>query len=319
MAITGQRIAQALGGFGAGVQGTGGPFLQRLNDQRSQALLDDSFTVMQQLQGGNVGGARDTLLDRLEAIKKLGGDPADTNGVLLKVESGDIAGALADVSTVVDFGVQSGRLRLPAGAQRPKTQIVDGQLITIPPGGGQATASPIEGFTRAPTEGRTAGDTQKQVNVLRKTIFDAGKDFRKVEASKNRIVKTGRKATAASDISLVFNFMKMNDPGSTVREGEFATAQNAAGVPGRIVSLYNNLLEGTRLNPVQREDFVTQSEDLFAAQRESFDTVIGDVLQQADEDSIERQRVIGKKRLSAFEKRLKRQPVTIGRFTVEEQ
>lgn len=312
---TRQKLGQLLQGFSAGVAGRGPEFIQGLADNRKQALLDDAFTVQQQLQGGDVSGARGTLLNRLQAIEQLGGNPADTDSILLDIERGDIDKALQRVGTVVDFGVASGRLQAPAKAIQPKTQIVDGQLVTIAPGGGSATATPIAGLT----PGASTGDVQKQVNVLRKSVSDAGKDFRKVEAAKNRIVRTGSKATAASDISLIFNFMKMNDPGSTVREGEFATAQNSAGVPGRIVSAYNNLLEGTRLNPDQRADFVQQSEDLFAAQRQSFDTIIGDVLQQADQDSIPRARVLGDKRLKAFQDRVRTAPLTVGRFTVEEQ
>lgn len=151
--------------------------------------------------------------------------------------------------------------------------------------------------------GRTEGDTQKQINTLRKDITAASKDFAQVEAARNRIVKSGEKATAASDISLIFNFMKMNDPGSTVREGEFATAQNAAGVSGRILSTYNNLLEGTRLNSAQRADFIDQSESLFDAQRESFDSSISRTLDFADQDQIPRGRVLGRKRLEAFNAR----------------
>lgn len=148
-------------------------------------------------------------------------------------------------------------------------------------------------------------DVQNQVNTLRKDITTAGKAFELVKAANNRITKTGNKGTPASDISLVFNFMKMNDPGSTVREGEFATAQNAEGVPGRVVNLYNQMLDGTRLNPAQRKDFIQQSNGLFLSQRDSFDSQIENTLQQADQDSIGRERVLGKKRLGDFNDRAK--------------
>ena len=69
--------------------------------------------------------------------------------------------------------------------------------------------------------------------------------------------------TAAGDLALIFNYMKMLDPGSVVREGEFATAQNTAGVPDRVLNSYNRALEGTRLNPKQRKEFTKQAESLF--------------------------------------------------------
>jgi hypothetical protein len=57
--------------------------------------------------------------------------------------------------------------------------------------------------------------------------------------------------------------MKMLDPGSVVREGEFATAQNSAGVPDIIRAKYNQLREGTRLAEEQRADFKKQAENLY--------------------------------------------------------
>lgn len=149
------KIANALQGFGAGVAGQGPYFMhvqqqqqQQLSEGRKMALLQDAYTVQQNLQTGNIPAARATLINRLSAIRKLGGDPSDTMGVLQKIEDGDIEGAHADVSTVVNFAQANGLLKLPQSAQ-PKTQIVNGQAVTISPQG-KATAAPIEGFMAPP-------------------------------------------------------------------------------------------------------------------------------------------------------------------------
>lgn len=68
---------------------------------------------------------------------------------------------------------------------------------------------------------------------------------------------------AAGDLSLIFNYMKLLDPGSAVREGEFANAQNAAGVPDQIRNQFNKLMSGERLNPGQRKEFKDQAAKLF--------------------------------------------------------
>ena len=149
-------------------------------------------------------------------------------------------------------------------------------------------------------------DRQKQTNVLRKNVSDVTKDLKKVDAAFRKIKKAGSKSTAAGDMSLIFSFMKILDPGSTVREGEFATAQQATGIPGQVVNLYNRALEGTRLNDAQRADFIGQSESLFEAERESADLSIGNILQQADQDEISRVKVLGRRRLTAFEERSSR-------------
>lgn len=62
--------------------------------------------------------------------------------------------------------------------------------------------------------------------------------------------------TAAGDMAGVFAFMKSLDPGSTVREGEYANAQNAAGVPEIVRNWYNQAKDGTILSPKQRADFM---------------------------------------------------------------
>lgn len=62
--------------------------------------------------------------------------------------------------------------------------------------------------------------------------------------------------TGAGDIGLVFSYMKVLDPTSTVREGEFATATQAAGVPSSIVALYNKLIGGGKLDTTSRTQII---------------------------------------------------------------
>jgi hypothetical protein len=67
--------------------------------------------------------------------------------------------------------------------------------------------------------------------------------------------------------------MKMLDPGSVVREGEFATAQNATGVPERIQNIYNKVVSGERLNASQRNSFKGQAKKLYESAGEQ-ETVV---------------------------------------------
>ena len=57
----------------------------------------------------------------------------------------------------------------------------------------------------------------------------------------------------------------MLDPGSVVRESEFATAQNAAGVPDRVRAKYNAVINGEKLATTQRDDFFDRSNKLYSA------------------------------------------------------
>lgn len=77
------------------------------------------------------------------------------------------------------------------------------------------------------------------------------------------IGNTNPEGSGAADISLVFAYMKMLDPTSVVREGEFAQAANAGGVPAHVMNMYNNLIKGNKLTPDVRQQFVQQSDAIY--------------------------------------------------------
>lgn len=99
------------------------------------------------------------------------------------------------------------------------------------------------------------------------------KDFRTVQSAYNSVQAAARNPSAAGDLSLIFAYMKILDPGSVVREQEFANAQNAAGVPDQIRNRYNQILNGQRLNPNQRRDFLNQANNLFQTRRQTYANV----------------------------------------------
>lgn len=140
-------------------------------------------------------------------------------------------------------------------------QKIGNQLVQVNPFTG--TADVI--FEADPTED-PAVQQQKFTNTinLRKEYFDQSGDFVKVRDAYARVTSAG--ATAAGDLALIFNYMKILDPGSVVREGEFATAQNAAGIPDRIKNQYNRVLTGERLGENQRNDFKNQARNLYGSQ-----------------------------------------------------
>lgn len=104
---------------------------------------------------------------------------------------------------------------------------------------------------------------------FRNEYNDRTKVYQDVKASYGRVLSSDD--SAVGDLSLIFGYMKMLDPGSVVREGEFATAQNAAGVPERVMNIYNRIVSGERLNSDQRKAFKGQAERLFkqAGQQEA--------------------------------------------------
>lgn len=102
-----------------------------------------------------------------------------------------------------------------------------------------------------------------------KTFIDVRDAYGRIRQIEKYVAKNPQ-PSPASDISLVFNYMKMNDPGSTVREGEYATAQNAAGLPDQVRNVYNKMLTGETLSDSQRKDFLQAAQQLYTAQEQSY-------------------------------------------------
>lgn len=111
-------------------------------------------------------------------------------------------------------------------------------------------------------------DTTKAEQTLRKEFLEQSKKFKEQSEAMARVEASAKDPSAAGDLALIFNYMKILDPGSTVREGEFANAQNSAGVPQRIVAKYNSVRSGERLGQVQRADFLDRAQRLYKEQLE---------------------------------------------------
>lgn len=104
------------------------------------------------------------------------------------------------------------------------------------------------------------------ISGIRKEFMKESDQWETVRDSYERLIAS--EPTGPGDIALLTNYMRMLDPGSTVREGEFATAANAGGVSQQIRNIYNSLVTGERLSPELREQFVSQAGALIEPQRE---------------------------------------------------
>lgn len=132
----------------------------------------------------------------------------------------------------------------------------------------------IEKLEREQTQRANVGpfkDLKEKSQVemgLRKEFSQLTKTFRDVRDAYGRVQSTDE--NGAGDIALIFNYMKMLDPGSVVREGEFATAETAGGVGPKVWNLYNRLLFGERLDDTLRSDFKNQAKRLYDRSNQQF-------------------------------------------------
>jgi hypothetical protein len=155
-----------------------------------------------------------------------------------------------------------------------------------------------------------------QEQQLRTQLSSRSKDFATMKDAYSRIkeVSTGG---SMSDISLIYQYMKMNDPGSTVREGEFATAQNAASVPDRIRNMYNKIAKGERLNSDQRLEIVNNSKRFYDSAARIQDVLNNEYAQIAKDYNLKPERVIGGFSTKLPNEKISEAPKVINGYTVK--
>ena len=134
------------------------------------------------------------------------------------------------------------------------------ERVALMPGNAGAAARQILGMRKDAfgAQQPKIGD----VSDLGKRWLSESQNFLSMMDSANQLLASAKENSAAGDIGMIFTFMKALDPTSVVREGEQASAQNAAGVPERVRNVYNNLLTGKRLSPRQRKEFISLANSL---------------------------------------------------------
>lgn len=78
-----------------------------------------------------------------------------------------------------------------------------------------------------------------------------------------KILKSAENPSPAGDLALVFNYMKVLDPSSVVRESEFKSAAMAGNFGQRIQAAVGNIEKGTLLTADQRRDFIDRATRLY--------------------------------------------------------
>lgn len=105
---------------------------------------------------------------------------------------------------------------------------------------------------------------------LRKEYTSLTSDLRTTIDSHKRMQSAAKLDSGAGDMAMVYGYMKMLDPTSVVREGEYATAENTGGVGEKIYGLYNKIRSGERLTPAQRQEFLNAAGEIAKDKGERF-------------------------------------------------
>lgn len=265
---TEERIAQIAQGFGQGFQN----FQGQQDRQRVIAAQADAKALQAEAL------KRQRALDALNVAGQLSsqtGKFIDPSQIEPMISSGNLEG-LGEI-------LQSAPLSRKAELENETRQFDK-----------QYKQSIINKNNRAPVDQFKKDEEKRKfqaVDTLRKEItgLPATKDLVNVDAALAKI-RTAPD-NAAGDMSKIFAYMKILDPGSTVREGEFANAEQARGIDSSIIGYYNKTLRGERLTPSQRRQFEQAAENLARSQFQTYRSVIAPQLKRVEELGLDRSQI----------------------------
>jgi hypothetical protein len=104
----------------------------------------------------------------------------------------------------------------------------------------------------------------KEEKDLRGEFLDGAKNFKVVQSAWNNLKGKLNNPTGATDMSLIFSFMKQLDPTSAVRETEYANAANVGTIPQTLWGKYNKAIDGRGfLDPKVRQAFINEARDMY--------------------------------------------------------
>lgn len=166
-------------------------------------------------------------------------------------------------------------------------------LIERPPEGFEADGGrlrPIAGGPQDPTTGRNQITIERE---LRQDFDRATEEYRSVRQSAATVEASLALGTGIGDIGGIFATMKMFDPTSTVREGEFATASNSSGVPEYLRNAYNRVIDGQRLTPEQRAEFVQVARSQLSTYETGYQRRVQDFTRLGESYGLDVQNILG--------------------------
>lgn len=245
--------------------------------ERQQARQSQAFQLAQEvkpdLDAGNITSAKNKTKQQITALRQARLPTQDQEQFLKLLENNQFDQARQLANTVIErFRPAEKPIKL-GETERLVTPTGREIVGAVPPKAKPGEKLKIQRDLRTDfTKGAKPFMESKQSFGRIEAVFDATdpkvvSDFTKrVKANVSPEFKG--KVKAFGDLALIFNFMKILDPGSTVREGEFANAQNTAGVQTRFRNLYNQVLNGARLEDDQRQAIRLQAESQFNASKE---------------------------------------------------
>lgn len=222
------------------------------------------------LGNGNTDAAKAMLQQRLDAAVNAGNaQEADTiKSQIQMIDMGEdgarglLMTTLGGLSTVMPAD-EFNAFMATALPVKPADEKRDAEIAKL-----KAEAAKIEAETKGLAEAKGALEPKDVIDTeikLNETYSKRSAGFRESRDAFVKINEASKIDSGAADIALVTSFMKMLDPGSVVRETEFATARDTNGLVARLVGEVSKINNGTFLTPEARKEYVKLAQEYMEA------------------------------------------------------
>jgi hypothetical protein len=169
----------------------------------------------------------------------------------------------------IEYAVESGKAPPTVGGMMWDAK--QGKFVEIP--GYAAQQGVIADRKRPdvvikPTDERLVrGQQFSNENALRDEYTAQTANFRVINDAYKKIMTTAD--TGAGDMSLLYQYVKLLDPGSVVRESEFATAAASGSFGDQVQGAAQRIATGKRLTPELKAQFRNEAQNIFDQQQSS--------------------------------------------------
>lgn len=284
---TGQDFARIMIDFPEVAEQLKQPF-EIMSAEERKIATTQARNVFSAIESGNIDVARTILEDQRDAARN-SGDEEEAVGaeIILKALDADPGSALAAAGLA--FSAATGPEEFDNTLSELRARRSDERIGELEKRKLAADLDLTEAQVNTATKGLEKMGIEIQKDALELEALKSGNQIispekkftfaKDLRAEFNKLTSDSREIedavinirntpdSGAGDISLITAFMKMIDPGSTVREGEFATAKNAGGVPDKFKNFWNQLVRGDKLGPAARKATREAAEVLFQNSR----------------------------------------------------
>ena len=231
-------------------------------EKREEAAAPAALTEAKAKADKAVADATTAQATATNAAEKAAADAAKARADATKAE---VDAKYADKIALEDLKKKAADLNL--------TKAQTGSVLAQTKKLGAETAKAVlelESFKR--TGGIDPAKAFEQEEKLRKEYQGRTKVYSDLNSTYANIKSSSDANTGPGDVALITGFMKMLDPGSVVRETEFATARDTAGLYAALENSLKKAQSGQFLQPKQRNEFVTLAKQyLDSAQKKAAD------------------------------------------------